>query len=83
MEKGLDEKTLLDAYRVPGFRARTWVSSDDREPAAFVVALDRRSNKPKYLSQADSPFTVTCSARRQRPRRHEFTSPQKFFSAPD
>jgi len=45
MERQPDKKTLLDAYRVPGFRARARVDGHEQEPPAFVITLDRRSKK--------------------------------------
>ena len=43
MDQQPDKKTLLDAYRVPGDRAR--VDGYEHEPPAFVIRLDRRSKK--------------------------------------
>jgi hypothetical protein len=45
MEQQPDKKTLLDAYRVPGYRARAWIEGYEHEPPAFVITLDRRSKK--------------------------------------
>jgi len=36
---------LLDAYRVPGFRARSKLDYYDLEPPAFVITFDRRTKK--------------------------------------
>ncbi len=39
-------KSLRDAYKVPGFRVRARIDSyDELEHPAFVVTLDRRSKK--------------------------------------
>jgi len=45
MDQQPDKKTLLDAYRVPGYRARARVDGYEHEPPAFVITLDRRSKK--------------------------------------
>jgi hypothetical protein len=45
MEQQPDKKTLLDAYCVPGYRARTRVEGYEQEPQAFIITLDRRSKK--------------------------------------
>jgi hypothetical protein len=34
---------LLDAYDVPGFRARTEIDSYDHKPPAFVITFDRQA----------------------------------------
>lgn len=38
-------KTLRDAYKVHGFRVRARIDSDEHEPPAFVITLERRSKK--------------------------------------
>lgn len=45
MKKTSDKTTLLDAYRVPGFRLRRHVDGYDLAKPAFVITLDRRSKK--------------------------------------
>ena len=42
MENRADTRTLLDAYRMPGFRARAQVDGYALEPPAFVITLERR-----------------------------------------
>ena len=38
-------KTLRDADKVHGFRVRARIDSDEHEPPAFVITLERRSKK--------------------------------------
>jgi hypothetical protein len=45
MGKQPDQKSLLDAYRVPGFRARARVDGIGGDLPVFVITLDRRSKK--------------------------------------
>jgi hypothetical protein len=62
MEKRLDKKSLLDAYRVPGFRARARIYGIDGDPPVFVITLDRRSKK-RCVAVATNPvaaFTTTA-----------------------
>jgi hypothetical protein len=64
MEKQPDKKSLLDAYRVPGFRARARVAGGDLP--VFVITLDRRSKK-RCAVHAASPvaaFTTTAGVGR-------------------
>ncbi len=42
MENQVDKGRMLAAYHVPGFRARARIGSDENEPPAFVITLDRR-----------------------------------------
>jgi hypothetical protein len=45
MQNRPETRTLLDAYRVRGFRARTRVEGSDHNPPAFVITLIRRQKK--------------------------------------
>lgn len=45
MEKRPEIKSLLDGYRVPGFKTRARVKPDEKAPTAFVLTLDRRQKK--------------------------------------
>lgn len=45
MKNPSDKHALLDAYRVPGFRARARVEGADHKPPAVVITLDRRQKK--------------------------------------
>ena len=38
-------KTLRDAYNIHGFRGRARIDSDEHEPPAFVITLERRQKK--------------------------------------
>jgi hypothetical protein len=38
-------KTLLDEYRVPGFRTLVRVKQDEKDPTAFALTLVRRQKK--------------------------------------
>jgi hypothetical protein len=61
MGKQPDQKSLLDAYRVPGFRARARVDGIGGDLPVFVITLDRRSKK-RCAVHAASPvaaFTTT------------------------
>jgi hypothetical protein len=40
-----NKRTLLTAYRVPGFRTQARVDSYDDNHPAFVITLNRRSKK--------------------------------------
>ena len=57
LAKKLPAKKLLDAYKVPGFRARTRIEGYASEPFGFVITLDRRSKKP-CAPAAGSDVTV-------------------------
>lgn len=44
--KNLEElNTLLDEYRVPGFKTMARVQQDERDPTAFALTLVRRQKK--------------------------------------
>jgi hypothetical protein len=45
MENQVDKGRMLAAYHVPGFRACARIGSDENEPPAFVIRLDRRQKK--------------------------------------
>ncbi len=58
MEQQPDKKTLLDAYRVPGYRARARIDGYEHEPPAFVITLDRRSKNVWRAPFASGFYTV-------------------------
>jgi hypothetical protein len=64
MENQPDRKSLLDAYRVPGFRARARVAGGDLP--VFVITLDRRSKKRCAAPAANlvAAFTTTAGVGR-------------------
>lgn len=45
MKKPDELKTLLDEYRVPGFKTMARVKPDERDPTAFGLTLIRRQKK--------------------------------------
>jgi len=60
MEKRADTRTLLDAYRMPGFRARAQVDGYALEPPAFVITLERRQKKPSAAA-AEKPIPASMT----------------------
>lgn len=62
MKKSSDKTTLLDAYRVPGFRLRKHVDGYDLAKPAFVITLDRRSKKRCAVAAARHAATFTTRA---------------------
>jgi hypothetical protein len=66
MENQPDRKSLLDAYRVPGFRARSRVDGIGGDPPVFVITLDRRSKKRCAAPAANlvAAFTTTAGVGR-------------------
>lgn len=60
MKKADELKSLVDEYRVPGFRTRAHVTGDAKDPSAFALTLVRRQKKP-YAAAAErhiAAFTV-------------------------
>jgi hypothetical protein len=47
-------KSLLDEYRVPGFRTLARVRQDEKDPTAFALTLVRRQKK-RYAVAAERP----------------------------
>jgi hypothetical protein len=47
MENLPARKSLLDAYRAPGFQARSRVEAHEREAPAFTIALERRQREAR------------------------------------
>jgi hypothetical protein len=45
MKNPFDTRTLLAAYRVPGFRTQARVDGCEENPRAFVITLARRQKK--------------------------------------
>jgi hypothetical protein len=45
MKKPPEIKSLLAAYRMPGFRTSAWVKQDEKDPKAFLLTLIRRQKK--------------------------------------
>jgi hypothetical protein len=62
MKKASDKTTLLDAYRVPGFRLRRHVDGYDLAKPVFVITLDRRSKKRCAACAARRAATSTTRA---------------------
>jgi len=52
MKKTDELKSLLDEYRVPGFRTLARVRPDEKDPAAFALTLVRRQKK-RYAVAAE------------------------------
>ena len=52
MKKTDELKSLLDEYRVPGFRTMGRVRQDEKDPTAFVLTLIRRQKK-RYAVAAE------------------------------
>ena len=66
MGKQPNKKSLLDAYRLPGFRVRARVDGIGGDPSTFVITLDRRQKK-RCAALAANPaavFTTTDGAGR-------------------
>lgn len=64
MKKSPDKTTLLDAYRVPGFRLRKHVDGYNLAKPVFVITLERRSKKVCAVGavrRADT-FTIRVGA---------------------
>ncbi|MCK5519331.1 MAG: hypothetical protein KAI61_07945 [Alphaproteobacteria bacterium] len=57
MKQSSDKRTLLTAYRVPGFRARSGVDCVPDELLAFVITLDRRQKK-RYAVAAEKSIAA-------------------------
>ena len=57
MQNGPDKSTLLDAYRVRGFRARTRVKGYDHNPPAFIITLSRRQKK-RGVAGVETPIAA-------------------------
>jgi hypothetical protein len=51
MKNPSEIKSLLDAYRVPGFRTLARVKQDEKDPTAFALTLVRRQKK-RYAADA-------------------------------
>jgi len=51
MKKTDELKSLLDEYRVPGFRTLGRVKHDEKDPTAFALTLVRRQKK-RYAADA-------------------------------
>ena len=62
MKKSSDKTTLLDAYRVPGFRLRKHVDGYDLAKPVFVITLERRSKKRCAACAARRAATSTTRA---------------------
>jgi hypothetical protein len=54
MEKSFPKASLLDGYRIAGFRTRARIKQHDRDPMALVIALTRRQKKPCVAGAAKS-----------------------------
>jgi hypothetical protein len=52
MKKTDELKSLLDEYRVPGFRTLGRVRQDEKDPTAFALTLIRRQKK-RYVVAAE------------------------------
>jgi hypothetical protein len=62
MDKTTDKRTLLDAYRVQGFRTRARVDGYDHDHPAFVITLHRRQKKRYAAAAARAAANVTIGA---------------------
>jgi len=63
MKKTDELKSLLDEYRVPGFKTMARVKQDEKDPTAFALTLVRRQ-KERYVAAAGrfiAAFTVDAS----------------------
>jgi hypothetical protein len=55
-------KSLLDEYRVPGFRTLARVKSDEKDPTAFALTLVRRQKKRYAVAAARFIAAFTADA---------------------
>ena len=60
MENQANKKTLLAAYRVPGYRARARVDVYEDKHPAFVITLERRQKK-RCVAYAEQSATVSMT----------------------
>lgn len=58
MKKPDELKTLLDEYRVPGFKTMARVKPDEKDPTAFALTLIRRQKK-RYAVDAGKATAVS------------------------
>jgi hypothetical protein len=63
MEKSLCKASLLDGYRMAGFRTRARIEPHDRDPMALVITLARSQKKPCVAGAAKS-ISASTTARR-------------------
>jgi len=63
MKKPDELKTLLDEYRVPGFRTLARVKQDEKDPTGFELKLIRRQKKRYAVvaARAIAAFTIVGS----------------------
>ena len=63
MKKTDELKTLLDEYRVPGFRTLARVKQDEKDPTGFALTLTRRQKKRYAVAAARviAAFTIAGS----------------------
>ena len=57
MEKSLSKASLLDGYRMAGFRTRARIKQHDRDPMALVITL-ARSQKNLVQRVRQDPFQL-------------------------
>jgi len=62
MKKSPNKTTLLDAYRVPGFRLCAHVDGYNLAKPVFVITLDRRSKKVCAVGAVRRVDTFTTRA---------------------
>jgi hypothetical protein len=61
MKKHHEIRSLIDAYRVRGFKTRARVEQAENEPMAFVLTLDRRQKK-HAVENVEHRAAVTMTA---------------------
>jgi hypothetical protein len=66
MEKSLSKASLLDGYRMTGFRTRARIKQHDRDPMALVIMLARSQKKPCAAGAARS-ISASMTARHASP----------------
>jgi hypothetical protein len=66
MEKSFSKVSLLDGYRMPGFRTRARIKPHDRDPMALVITLARSQKKPCAAGAVKSISASTTARRASR-----------------
>jgi hypothetical protein len=57
MDESLAKASLLDGYRVAGFRVRARIKPHVRDPTGLVITLARREkNRLRRVRQSSFPF---------------------------
>jgi hypothetical protein len=63
MDESLPKASLLDGYRVRGFRTRARIKQHGRDAMALVITLARSQKKP-FAADAAKSISVSMIARR-------------------